>query len=70
MMQEEEQLDDNSVNVNVDVDNMMARLLYSGLDGGVILVAVHGNVITSSRREGRARLWMVMAKNIGMTALG
>jgi hypothetical protein len=40
MMRKEERRDDKGV--IVDVNGTMARLLYGGLDGGVILVAMQG----------------------------
>ena len=58
MMQDEEQQDNDGIVVNVD--GTMARLLYGGLNGGEILVAMRGYVIVSSGREGGMRLWMVM----------
>ena len=53
MMRKEERRDDKGV--IVDVNGMMARLLYGGLDGGVILVAMQGREPIKILRDGRGR---------------
>ena len=63
----------NSNNVaNAGMARQAMNKLYGKLDGGgVVAIAIHGNLIASSGREGGVRLWKVVSgKENGIISLG